>query len=210
MVQIIMFLSLGLLVNPHELVNTHVIVPGLLLATFMIVVARPVAVFLSLAPFRNFTFRARLYISWVGLRGAVPIIFATYALMTPEVTHARLMFNMVFFITLLSLLVQGTTVTRMARWLGLCEDIRERDFRFELPDEITASMDEMDVTAPMLADGYLLRDITLPPDTLVVMVKRGDRYLVPTGGTRLYIADHLLLISQHEQHLADLISDRKP
>ncbi len=210
LVQIIMFLSLGLLVNPHELVNTHVIVPGLLLATFMIVVARPVAVFLSLAPFRNFTFRARLYISWVGLRGAVPIIFATYALLTPAVTHARLLFHMVFFRPLLSLLVQGTTVTRMARWLGLCEDIRERDFRFELPDEITASMDEMDVTAPMLADGYLLRDITLPPDTLVVMVKRGDRYLVPTGGTRLYIADHLLLISQHEQHLADLISDRKP
>lgn len=209
LVQIIMFLSLGLLVNPHELVNLHVIVPGLLLALFMILVARPVSVFMSLMPFRNFSIKARIYISWVGLRGAVPIIFATYALMCPEVTHARLMFNMVFFITLLSLLVQGTTVTHMARWLGLCESVRERDFKFDLPDEITAAMKEMDVTPGMLADGDMLRHITLPPDTLVVMIKRRDKYLLPTGNTRLYLSDRLLLISQEESSLAGMGNEKE-
>lgn len=204
LVQIIMFLSLGLLVNPHELISYHVIVPGLLLGVFMILFGRPVAVFLSLLPFRKFTMKARLYISWVGLRGAVPIIFATYALTAPEVMHARLMFNMVFFITLLSLLVQGTSVTSMARWLGLCDTYRERDFRIDLPDEITAAMTEMDVTAPMLSAGDRLKEISLPPDTLVVMVKRNDEYLVPTGNTRLYIGDRLLFLSQDERNLAKI------
>lgn len=209
LMQIMMFLSLGLLVNPHELVTPQVIIPGLLLAIFMILAARPIATFISLLPFRNFTFKGRLYISWVGLRGAVPIIFATYALMCPEVAHSRLMFNMVFFITLLSLLIQGTTVTHMARWLGLCETVRERDFRFDLPDEITAAMTEMDVTPAMLADGDLLHQVTMPPDTLVVMIKRRDKYLVPTGGTRLYLTDRLLLISQHEKHLTTFSGGEK-
>lgn len=117
LVQILMFLTLGLLVNPNELL--YIIWPGLCLGVFMILIARPVAVFVSLAAFRKFTFKARVYISWVGLRGAVPIIFATYALMSPGVEHARFMFNLVFFITILSLMIQGTSVTSMARWLGL-------------------------------------------------------------------------------------------
>ncbi len=113
LVQILMFLTLGLLVNPNELL--YIIWPGLCLGVFMILIARPVAVFVSLAAFRKFTFKARVYISWVGLRGAVPIIFATYALMSPGVEHARFMFNLVFFITILSLIIQGTSVTSMAR-----------------------------------------------------------------------------------------------
>ena len=207
LVQIIMFLSLGLLVNPHELLNFQVIVPGLLLGLFMIVIARPVAVFISLLPFKHFTKKARLYISWVGLRGAVPIIFATYALMSPAVPHARYMFNMVFFITIMSLLLQGTTVNHMAQWLGLKESLSEKEFKFDLPDEITAAMSEMSVTARLLTDGDTLKDITLPPNTLVIMVKRENKYLVPTGNTRLYLTDKLLLISEEESHLKNLISD---
>ena len=207
LVQIIMFLSLGLLVNPHELLKVQVIVPGLLLGVFMIIVARPVAVLLSLLPFKHFTARARLYISWVGVRGAVPIIFATYALMSPAVPHARYMFNMVFFITILSLLLQGTTVNRMAQWLGLKEPLKEKEFKFNLPDEITAAMSEMPVSARLLSDGDTLKEITLPPNTLVIMVKRDNQYLVPTGNTRLYLTDKLLLISEEESHLKNLISD---
>lgn len=207
LVQIIMFLSLGLLVNPHELLDFQVIVPGLLLGLFMIVIARPVAVFISLLPFKHFTKKARLYISWVGLRGAVPIIFATYALMSPAVPHARYMFNMVFFITIMSLLLQGTTVNHMAQWLGLKESLSEKEFKFDLPDEITAAMSEMSVTARLLTDGDTLKDITLPPNTLVIMVKRENKYLVPTGNTRLYLTDKLLLISEEESHLKNLISD---
>lgn len=89
---------------------------------------------LCLLPFKRFTMKARLFISWVGLRGAVPIIFATYALMSPDVLHARFMFNMVFFITILSLLIQGTSVTGMAKLLGLEETVREREFNLDLPD----------------------------------------------------------------------------
>lgn len=205
LVQIIMFLSLGLLVNPHEFVNMHIIIPGILLGLFMIIIARPFAVFISLLPFKHFTFKARLYISWVGLRGAVPIIFATYALTSPGVEHARMMFNMVFFITILSLILQGTTVNRMAQWLGLKERLKEKEFKFELPDEITASMQEMDVTARLLSNGEMLKDVTLPPNTLVIMIKREGKYLVPTGNTHLYLSDKLLLISEEEKHLQSLI-----
>lgn len=208
LVQIIMFLSLGLLVNPHELLNAHVIIPGVLLGIFMIIIARPIAVSLSLLPFRNFTFKARLYISWVGLRGAVPIIFATYALMSPDVAHARFMFNMVFFITILSLVIQGTTVNQMAKWLNLKEPLKEKQFNIGLPDEINAAMNEMEVNASLLRDGDTLKEITLPPNTLVIMVKRDGRYLVPTGNTRLYLRDKLLLISEEEKHLHSLISDQ--
>lgn len=205
LVQIIMFLSLGLLVNPHEFVNMHIIIPGILLGLFMIIIARPFAVFISLLPFKHFTFKARLYISWVGLRGAVPIIFATYALTSPGVEHARMMFNMVFFITILSLILQGTTVNRMAKWLGLKERLKEKEFKFELPDEITASMQEMEVTARLLSNGKMLKDVTLPPNTLVIMIKRDGKYLVPTGNTHLYLTDKLLLISEEAKHLQSLI-----
>ncbi len=196
LVQIIMFLTLGLLVNPSELVT--VIVPGVGLGLFMIIVARPVAVFISLLPFRKFTFRARLYIAWVGLRGAVPIIFATYALISPSVEHAGFMFNIVFFITLLSLLIQGTTVTRMARWLKLTLPVKESAFAgVELPEGITATMRELEVSADMLIDGETISQMNLPDKSLVIMVRRArGGYAVPNGATRLRVGDTLLLIKQ--------------
>lgn len=206
LVQIVMFLSLGLLVNPHELVSGHIIIPGIMLGVFMILVARPVAVFVSLLPFRKFSLRALVYLSWVGLRGAVPIIFATMALTSPEVLHARMMFNMVFFITLLSLLVQGMTVTRMAVWLGLREPVNEKSFNFELPDEITAVMSEVEVAPELLKEGNMLSEVPIPPRTLVVMVKRDGNFLVPTGKTRLFLGDRLLLISEDEKHLRNLVA----
>ncbi len=206
LVQIVMFLSLGLLVNPSELIEPHIVFPGLALGMFMIMVARPAAVFLSLLPFRNFSFKARAYVAWVGLRGAVPIIFATYALTSPDVLHARMMFNMVFFITILSLLVQGTTVNAMAKALRLREPTREKRFNLDLPDEITAAMSEMPVTASLLDSGAYLREITLPPNTLVIMIRRDDRYLVPTGNTRVYLNDTLLLISEKEKELFSFIT----
>ncbi|WP_287211305.1 potassium/proton antiporter [Muribaculum sp.] len=197
LVQIIMFLTLGLLVNPHELLV--IIVPGVLLGVLMILIARPVAVFLCMAPFRQFSFKAKAYVSWVGLRGAVPIIFATYALMSPQVVHARFMFNIVFFITILSLLIQGTTVNTMAKWLGLDEVVDKKIFNVELPEEIDAVMHEQTITASDLADEMFLSEMTIPEQTLVIFIKRGDKYIVPKGNTRIYIGDKLLLISDKEK-----------
>lgn len=207
LVQIVMFLTLGLLVNPTELLQ--IVVPACMLGVFMILVARPIAVLLSLAPFRKFSARARIYVSWVGLRGAVPIIFATYALMSPDVEHARFMFNIVFFITILSLLIQGTTVNSMAKWLGLTTHNHGKKFNIDLPDEIKASMQEMTVCGMLLAEGHTLKEIDLPPDTLVIFIKRGEDYLIPTGNTRLYLDDTLLIISRHEKRLRDLVKNMR-
>ena len=197
--QIVMFLSLGLLVNPHELLPvTHI---GLGIGIFMIVIARPVSVFLSLLPYKNFSWQARLYISWVGLRGAVPIIFATYPLLA-GIEHAQWFFNIVFFITILSLLVQGTTVTYVARLLHLIDKPEAKEeFGMELSEDIRSVMSEIDLTPEVLAHGNRLMDLNLPDHTLAVMVKRDGRYFIPTGKTILKVNDKLLMISDNDKAL---------
>lgn len=198
--QIVMFLTLGLLVNPSELPAVAGV--GLLVAIFMIVVSRPISVFTCLLPFRRFTTRARVYISWVGLRGAVPIIFATYPLMSAEIPNARMIFNIVFFVTIVSLLVQGTTVSAMARWLGLVGKSEEKEiFNVALPDEIKSAMSEIELTDEALSGGNKLMNLSLPDNTLVVMVKRREQYFVPKGHTHLQSGDRLLVISDNDEEL---------
>lgn len=197
--QIVMFLTLGLLVNPRELLPIAPI--GLAVGVFMIIFARPITVFLCLIPFKNFSFRGKLYISWVGLRGAVPIIFATYPLIA-GVEHAGLIFNVVFFITILSLLIQGTTVTQVARWLHLVDAPPRKDgFGIELPDEIKSAMSEIEITPEVLCHGNKLMELTLPDHTLAVMVKRGNSYFIPKGNTELQESDRLLMISDNDEAL---------
>lgn len=173
--QIIMFLALGLLVNPRELVDVAWI--GLLVGIFMIIVARPVSVLLCLLPFRWMTFNSRLFVSWIGLRGAVPIIFATYPLLA-GIPEAKQIFNIVFFITLLSLLIQGTTVPSSAKLLKL--SFREKKipkaFEMELPEEVKSIMSEITITRDMLSAGDYLINLPLPENTLVVLVKRFGRF----------------------------------
>ena len=198
--QIVMFLTLGLLVNPSELPAVAGV--GLLVAIFMIVVSRPISVFTCLLPFRRFTTRARVYISWVGLRGAVPIIFATYPLMSAEIPNARMIFNIVFFVTIVSLLVQGTTVSAMARWLGLVGKSEEKEiFNVALLDEIKSAMSEIELTDEALSGGNKLMNLSLPDNTLVVMVKRREQYFVPKGHTHLQSGDRLLVISDNDEEL---------
>lgn len=197
--QIVMFITLGLLVNPSELLTVAGI--GILVAVFMIIAARPASVFISLLPFRRFTTKARLYVSWVGLRGAVPIIFATYPWLA-GVEHSHMMFNIVFFITIVSLLVQGMSVTQMARWLGLeTSEEKKREFDVDLPEEIKSAMSEIEVVPEALANGDKLMNLTLPDNTLVVMVKRDNRYFVPRGQTVLKTGDKLLVISDNDEEL---------
>lgn len=197
--QIITFLMLGLLVNPRELLP--VALTGLAIGVFLMLVARPASVFICLLPFKKFSLKAQTYISWVGLRGAVPIIFATFP-MIAGIEHASLFFNIVFFITIISLLLQGTTVTVVAKWLGLIDKQTDAEiFGLELPEEIKSATSEISVTGNILKDGNKLMDIKLPDHTLVVMVKRDGNYFIPKGNTVLMEGDKLLLISDNDDAL---------
>lgn len=204
MSQLIMFLTLGLLVNPHELIP--IIIPGLLISLVMIFIARPATVFLCLLPFRKMPFRDKSYVSWVGLRGAVPIIFAIFPL-AAEVPHARLIFNIVFFCTLVSLLVQGTSLPMVAKWLHLVDQRRIvrklKDFDVAFSDDIKSVRTEIEVTSAMLRVGNQLMNMPVPDNTLVVMVKRDDKYFVPTGKTVLKEKDKLLIITDNHERLEE-------
>ena len=194
--QIVMFLCLGLLVNPHEMLDTAAV--SLLIALFMIAVGRPLSVFLSLLPFGNKVgIKSRCFISWVGLRGAVPIIFATYPVVA-KVPGADVIFNIVFFITILSLVIQGTTISWVAKKLDLSLPMPKtgNDFGVELPDEIDSELSDLTVTQEFLEVGDTLKDISLPQGTLVMIVKRGQEFLIPNGSLKLHVGDKLLLISE--------------
>lgn len=194
LLQIVLFVTLGLLVNIDELLQPEVLLLGGLVGLFMIGVGRPAAVFLCLLPFRKFSRRARLYVSWVGLRGAVPIIFATYPL-AAHIEGASLIFNVVYMGTIVSLLVQGTTVSGMANLLGLAYEERESSFNVSIHDDLALDLDEVVVTQAMLANGNTLNKIVLPEQRLVMMVCREGNYFVPNGHTSLSEGDKLLIIS---------------
>ena len=206
LMQIVMFLTLGLFVNSDELLEPRVLILGGLVGAFMILVARPLTVFICMAPFRKFTAKARLYVSWVGLRGAVPILFAIYPLMA-HVENAGLLFNVVFLGTIISLLVQGTTVSGMANLLGLAYEERESAFSVDMHQDMKSALTEVEVNETMLESGHMLKDITLPENTLVMMVCRNGEYFVPQGKTELLLGDKLLVISDRSEELETTYKD---
>ena len=195
--QIIMFLILGLLVNPRELLT---IAPfAILVGIFMIVVARPLTVFLTLIPFKKIDVKSKLFISWVGLRGAVPILFATYPVIA-EVENSHVIFNIVFFITIVSLIIQGTTIPFMAKKLDLDQEMEKvgNDFGIVFPEEIDSKLWDVEITENMLINGHRLMDMQLPKGILVIMIKRNDQYIIPNGDAEIHIGDKLLLVSAPE------------
>lgn len=193
LVQIIMFLMLGLLVNPHEMID--VAVPAIIIGVFMILIGRPLSVFLCLLPFRKIGFKDKVFVSWVGLRGAVPIIFATYPVVA-NVEGASFIFNIVFFITLLSLLIQGTTIPAVANWLklGVKSDNAPENFGVEIPEELNTVLEQQ-----IVEEESLLMNYPLPEGTLVMIVKRNHKYIVPNGKLHLLKGDKLLLISEKQE-----------
>lgn len=199
--QLVMFLMLGLMVEPTELFRLKVWVPCLIISLVMIGISRPLSVWLCMLPFRQFRQRDKLMLSWVGLKGAVPIIFAIMC-KAQGVPFADLIFNVVFLCTIVSLLVQGTTLTWMARKLNLDTpqaEIRSLEhFDLDLPDEIQSSAREMEVTEKLLANGHTLSEIDIPPKTLIIMVRRGEDFFVPTGASELQLGDQLLVISDKD------------
>ena len=206
LVQIVMFLTLGLFVNGDELIRPEVLLLGLVVGAFMIFVARPLTVFLCLAPFRRFSTRARIYVSWVGLRGAVPIIFATYPLVA-GVEHAELLFNVVFLATIVPLVVQGTTVSGMANFLGLAFEEKAPAFGVDMSDDMKSALTEIEVNECVLENGRTLREIAPPEHTLVMMICRDGEYFVPQGKTQLHLGDKLLVISDRGEELENTYKD---
>ena len=192
LLQIVMFLTLGLLVNPHEMFSVWCV--AVAVGFCMMFVARPVAVFLCLMAVR-IPMRAKVFLSWVGLRGAVPIIFATYPVLA-GIEDAYFLFNVVFVITLLSLSLQGTTITALARWLRLDMPLPKEgnEFGVELPDELGSQLTEVTLTDEDLSAGNRLSDLHFPEGTLVMMVKRGNSFIVPNGRLELHVGDILLSI----------------
>ena len=197
LMQISMFLLLGLLVNPHDLLPNA----GLALACsiFLVVVARPISVYVSLAA-SKMPKRDKSMVAWVGLRGAVPIVLATFPLLA-DVPQAHRLFNIVFFIVLTSVLLQGTTLTAVARLLRVREDVPKRPI-YPIAYRPTGTgrndMAEVDVNAGSEADGKRIMDLRLPPDALVILVHRGGEFLVPKGATHLQAGDSVLVLAQGE------------
>ena len=195
--QIIMFLILGMLVNPRELLTLAPF--AILVGIFMILVARPLTVFLTLIPFKKIDVKSKLFISWVGLRGAVPILFATYPVIA-EVENSHVIFNIVFFITIVSLIIQGTTIPFMAKKLDLDQEMEKvgNDFGIVFPEEIDSKLWDVEITENMLINGHRLMDMQLPKGILVIMIKRNDQYIIPNGDAEIHIGDKLLLVSAPE------------
>jgi cell volume regulation protein A len=190
--QLVMFLMLGLLARPSQMLP--VAIPAIVTGLFIIFVARPASVFLTLLPFRKMRSREKLYTSWVGLKGAGPILFAL-CVMAESVDGAGEIFNVVFFITLLSLLLQGMSLIPVAKWLNLSyeEDPEVQSFGLELPEEMGMLSDHT-VTEEDLFSGKTLREIHLPHGIRVMMVKREGKFLVPHGSMELAVGDHLIIV----------------
>jgi cell volume regulation protein A len=193
MLQIVMFLILGLQVYPSQLAG--VIGPGLLLSAVLMFVGRPVAVFICLA-FSQFSFKERLLIGWVGLRGAVPIILATFPLLA-GLPNAVAIFNLVFFVVLTSVLLQGTTIPLVVRYLGLAEPQSPKPRHpLELEEREGTETTLMDFIVPYnsAAVGKPVMELRLPDQSVITLVSRDNEYVVPTGATRLLGGDVLLII----------------
>ena len=192
LMQLVMFLVLGLLARPSQMLS--VLVPAILIGLFMMFIARPASVFACLLPFRGQSARAKLLTSWVGLKGAGPILFALYPVVS-GLESGNDMFNIVFIITLFSLTLQGTTLNPVAKLLRLSyeETPKVETFGMEIPEEMGLLRDHI-VTEEDLAEGATLRDLNLPHGIMVMMVRRDGKFLVPHGSMPLQVGDNLVIL----------------
>lgn len=190
--QIVLFVMLGLLSFPSQLLA--VAVPGLLVSVILIFVARPVAVLLCAWPFK-YSGRELGFLSWAGLKGAVPVTLATFPLMA-GVEHAALIFNVVFFAVLVSAITQGWSLPSLARWLGLAlPDDPEPPLTLEISalQHVEGQIVEYTVAPSARVAGQALRNLSLPDGALVALVVRGKEVIMPRGATQLRPGDHVFM-----------------
>jgi cell volume regulation protein A len=208
LMQIILFLTLGLLVFPSQVMA--VAGYGLLISAFLILIARPVGVFASLVFFRS-SVRSKLFLSWVGLRGAVPIVFATYP-MIAGLEKSNMIFNLVFFISVTSVLLQGTTLSYVAKLLHvvLPDKVKRKDVMgVEYFDKIKGTMKELVITESSSAVGKRIVELRIPYAVHIMAIKRENHYIQPIGSTRIIAGDVLFLLADDDNALAPMLQSWK-
>ncbi len=199
LMQIMMFLILGLLVFPSDLVP--VMGTALLISLFLIFIARPLSVFISLIP-SGLSTKEKGFVSLVGLRGAVPIILATFPVLA-GIEGSNAVFNLVFFIVITSVLIQGTTIHFLADWLGVKEpgtDEHKTQLDFELPPQSEREMTEFEIKEGSELGGKQVVELGLPRDSLIMLITRGTGTIVPNGATIIKEGDKLLVLADKKDH----------
>ena len=200
LMQIVLFLTLGLLIFPSHI--TPIIGVGLLVSAFLMFIARPFSVFVSLLPFR-LKLKTITFISWVGLRGAVPIVFATYPLLA-GIDKSHMIFNLVFFISLTSVLLQGTTLGLVAKWLHVTvpEKAKQRTPPdIELSDTMKSELTEIEIDDRSPAVGKRILELGFPRAALIALVKRKGNFITPNGSTVIEPYDKLVIIAENAESL---------
>lgn len=208
--QIAMFLTLGLLVFPHKIVP--VIGSGLIISLALIFLARPLGVFISLL-FSKFSMKERTFISWVGLRGAVPIILATFPMLA-GVEGAELIFNIVFFIVLTSALIQGWSIPVVAKWLNVAAPTQKKlRSPIEFSQGENSDTQLLDFLVPYNSDivGKTIVELGLPHDSLIVVISRNEEFIVPSGGTQIEASDTLMILvnTKNLPTIKEIVSRKK-
>ncbi|OQB09555.1 MAG: K(+)/H(+) antiporter NhaP [Candidatus Omnitrophica bacterium ADurb.Bin205] len=201
LMQIAMFVTLGLLVFPSHIVP--LIGAGLLLTLLLMVVARPVSVFLCLLPFKIST-RKKAMIAWVGLRGSVPIILATFPFMA-GIAQADTIFNIVFFIVIASVLIQGTSIPIISKMLKLDAPWANRKsypIEFEKTEGMDAELTDIIVPYNSGSAGKMIRGLNVPEKCLIMLISRNDKFIIPAGPTIIEGGDVLLVLANTEDLLA--------
>ena len=197
LMQVVMFIVLGLLVFPKRLIP--IAGSGILISLALMFIARPLGVFLSLAFVKKVDNKQKLFISWVGLRGAVPIVFATYPLLE-GIEKSDTIFHIVFFIVLTSILFQGTTLHRLAKWLQLeAKAPKKRGQAIHLSEDVKSELLELEVTQNATAAGKKIVELGFPKGSLIVLINRNDQYVTPRGDTIIEAGDRLMVMTDDQQ-----------
>jgi cell volume regulation protein A len=203
MMQIIMFITLGLLVNPKGILPYVGL--GLLFSAFLILIARPVSVFITLAAFKMNN-RERFFISWVGLRGAVPIVLATYPLIA-GVDKSMVIFNLVFFISVTSVLIQGTSLPIVAKWLKLTVPVSSKKksvLDLEQAWETKSIYKTIIIEPHFSCVGKSIVDLKLPSNIIIALIERHNKFFITDGATRIHAGDAVYVMADDATALEQL------
>ncbi|MDL2298485.1 potassium/proton antiporter [Synergistaceae bacterium OttesenSCG-928-D05] len=205
LMQILVFVTLGLLVFPSQLPG--IFLPGMVIGLALMFIVRPLAVF-PILHFFEYSTKGKLLVSWVGFRGASSIVFATYAL-SAGLPAGQTIFNIVFFVSLTSVVLQGSTLAPVARWLGQLDTedhaLVARTFT-DYEDDLRGALYEMRVVSSSSAVGTVVQDLKFPDDARILVIRRGNNSIMPTGKTKLMEGDVLMVLADKTENLVNLKS----